>query len=51
VIFENAGLSESDYQSALKILREAGYLTRKFGDNDLAMKHPVGEFEKYFNHV
>ena len=48
VIFENAGLSENDYLIALKILREAGYTTKRFGDNNLAMKQPISEFEKFF---
>lgn len=48
VIFENAGLSENDYLSALKILSEAGYTTKRFGDNNLAMKQPIFEFEKFF---
>ncbi|REG78327.1 FkbM family methyltransferase [Algoriphagus antarcticus] len=47
VIFENAGLSETDYQMALKILREAGYTTKRFGDNDLAIKQPISEFKKF----
>jgi FkbM family methyltransferase len=47
VIFENAGLSETDYQLALKILREAGYTAKRFGDNDLAMKTPINGFEKF----
>ncbi len=48
VIFENAGLSENDYLIALKILGEAGYMTKRFGDNDLAMKQPISEFGKFF---
>lgn len=48
VIFENAGLSEKDYFIALKILKEAGYTTKRFGDNNLAMKKPTSEFEKFF---
>ncbi|OOG78698.1 methyltransferase FkbM [Algoriphagus sp. A40] len=48
VVFENAGLSESDYQLALNILKEAGYTTKRFGDNDLAMKNPTSGFEKFF---
>ncbi len=48
VVFENAGLSEEDYHLALTILKEEGYVTRRFGDNNLAMKQPVNEFEKFF---
>lgn len=48
VVFENAGLSENDYQTALKILKQEGYTTKRFGDNNLAMKQPVNEFEKFF---
>jgi FkbM family methyltransferase len=51
VIFENAGLSETDYQMALKILREAGYTTKRFGDNDLAIRQPISEFEKFLTNV
>lgn len=47
VIFENAGLSEADYHIALKTLREAGYIVKRFGDNDLAMKQPIIGFEKF----
>lgn len=49
VVFENAGLSDHDYQLALKILSDVGYTTKRFGDNDLAFKNPLGEFKKYFN--
>lgn len=49
LVFENAGLSETDYKTALRILEEAGYTTKRFGDNNLAMKQPVNEFEKFFH--
>lgn len=48
VVFENAGLSKEDYLTALKILKDAGYTTKRFGDNNLAMKQPVNGFEKFF---
>lgn len=48
VVFENAGLSKEDYLTALTILKDAGYTTKRFGDNNLAMKQPVNGFEKFF---
>lgn len=48
VVFENAGLSDNDYLLALNILKEAGYTTKKFGDNNLAMKQPINGFENFF---
>ena len=48
VVFENAGLSEDDYQTALKILKEAGYSTKRYDDNDIAMKQPLDSFAKFF---
>lgn len=48
IIFENVGLEEADYQTYLKKLRDAGYNTRKFGPNTLALKKENIQFQKYF---
>lgn len=48
IIFENVGLEENDYQTYLEKLKDAGYKTRKFGPNTLALKNGYTEFQKYF---
>lgn len=48
IIFENVGLEENDYQTYLKKLNDAGYNTRKFGPNTLALKKENTQFQKYF---
>lgn len=48
IIFENVGLEENDYQTYLKKLKDAGYNTRKFGPNTLALKKENTQFQKYF---
>lgn len=48
IVFENAGLQNDDYQAGLSGLHKAGYSTRKFGFNTLAVKQPLGPFSKFF---
>lgn len=49
IIFENVGLEEMEYQVYLKKLENAGYYTRKFGPNTLALKKGHTQFQKYFS--
>jgi FkbM family methyltransferase len=48
IVFENVGLQNDDYQAALSVLHKAGYSTRKFGPNTLALKQPTGPFSRFF---
>ena len=49
IVFENVGLLSDDYNTCLALLHSNDYVTRKFGPNTLALKKPLGEFQKYFD--
>ncbi|MFN5055817.1 MAG: FkbM family methyltransferase [Bacteroidota bacterium] len=48
IIFENIGLHSEDYNTCLELLLHNNYAIRKFGPNTLALKTPIGTFQKYF---
>lgn len=49
VVFENKHLSEEDMKACCEHLKNNKYDFKNFGDNTIAMKHPLGSFEKFFN--
>ncbi len=49
VIFENSHLSEKDMKSCCADFENNKYDVKHFGANTIAMRHPLGNFSKFFN--
>ena len=48
IVFEHIHLSEDDKASCLSHLHQNQYQIKRFGANTLAMKHPLGKYDKFF---
>ncbi|UCS94152.1 FkbM family methyltransferase [Echinicola marina] len=49
IIFENENLPENDLNFCFDLLHQNGYKTQNFGRDTLALKEPLGKFDKFFN--
>jgi FkbM family methyltransferase len=48
IVYENSHLSEADQNSCIQLLLRNNYSVCNIQENTLAMKNPVGNFEKFF---
>jgi FkbM family methyltransferase len=48
IVYENSHLSNGDQESCLALLGKNNYAVINIQENTVAMKHPLGDFEKFF---
>lgn len=48
IVYERSHLSGEDQSACLKLLADNEYSTADFGENTVAMKRPLGAFERFF---
>lgn len=49
IVFENSHISTEDHVDCIQLLSENDYSIQNFGANTLAMKKPLGKFERFFH--